>query len=199
MRQLLRPFWAHLSLWKGIWNVSRIRGLALTFPKWREKVKSDEKWQINVALKISWRERARADDDYKDFQEDLLELMTISLEISFFKKCGVPPTCAPQFLKNSSWAQGLGKKPFFGRVKPPKILPTFFLRPPDTYKKYILQKKWIKTAIPALSSGQSNLHTPIWGPSRQLDDQDRNPNLNNRDHLVGQLTRPYNTFDKSAL
>ena len=125
-------FLGHLSLWKGIWNVSRIRGLALTFPKWCEKVKSDEKWQINVALKISWsqeklaRERARADDDYKDFQEDLLELMIISLEISFFKKCGVPPTCAPQFLKNSSWAQGLEKKPFFERVKPPKILPTFF-------------------------------------------------------------------------
>ena len=58
------------------------------------------------------RERARADDDYKDFQEDLLELMIISLEISFFKKCGVPPTGAPQFLKNSSWAQGLEKNLF---------------------------------------------------------------------------------------
>ena len=62
-----------------------------------KKVKSNEKLQINVASKISWsqeklaRERARADDDYKDFQEDLLELMIISLEISFFKKCGVPP------------------------------------------------------------------------------------------------------------
>ena len=50
------------------------------------------------------------------------------------------------------------------------------------------KKNWVKTAIPALSSGQSNLQTPIWGPSRQLDDQHRNPNINNRDHLVGQLT-----------
>ena len=28
----------------------------------------------------------------------------------------------------------------------------------------------------------------IWGCHRQLDDQYRNPNINNRDHLVGQLT-----------
>ena len=58
----------------------------------------------------------------------------------------------------------------------------------DAYKKYILQKKWVKKAIPALSSGQSNLQTPIGGCHRQLDDQNRNPNINNRDHLVGQLT-----------
>ena len=43
-------------------------------------------------------------------------------------------------------------------------------------------------AIPALSSDQSNLQTPIWGCHRQLDDQHRNPNINKRDHLVGQLT-----------
>ena len=28
----------------------------------------------------------------------------------------------------------------------------------------------------------------MWGCHRQLDDQYRNPNINNRDHLVGQLT-----------
>ena len=30
----------HISLWKGIWNVSRIYGLALTFPKmvWRSQI-----------------------------------------------------------------------------------------------------------------------------------------------------------------
>ena len=50
------------------------------------------------------------------------------------------------------------------------------------------KKKWVKTAIPALSSGQSNLQTPIWGCHRQLDDQYRNPNMNKKDHLVGQLT-----------
>ena len=94
---------------------------------------------------------------------------------------------APQFLKNSSWAQGLEKN-LFWRGKTPHRVAKFFLRSRLIYRKYILQKKWVKTAIPARSSGQSNLQTPIWGPSRQLDDQDRNPNLNNRDHLVGQLT-----------
>ena len=71
-----------------------------------------------------------------------------------------------------------------------KMLPKFFLRLRDTYKKYILQKNWVKTAIPALSSGQNNLQTPIWGCHRQLDDQHRNPNMNNKDHIVGQLTKP---------
>ena len=69
-----------------------------------------------------------------------------------------------------------------------KSVVKIFLRLRDAYKKYILQKKWVKTAIPALSSGQSNLHTPIWGCHRQLDDQYRNPNMNNKDHLVGRLT-----------
>ena len=63
------------------------------------------------------------------------------------------------------------------------------MRPRDTYKKYILQKNWVKTVIPAFSSGQSNLPPSIWGPSRQLDDQHRNTNMNDKDHLVGQLTR----------
>ena len=35
---------------------------------------------------------------------------------------------------------------------------------------------------------EQSTHTYIWGPSLQLDDQYRNPNINNRDHLVGQLT-----------
>ena len=43
--------------------------------------------------------------------------------------------------------------------------------------------------IPALSSGQHNLHPAIWGCHHQLDDHYRNPNVDNRDHLVGQLTR----------
>ena len=74
-----------------------------------------------------------------------------------------------------------------------KMLPKFFLRLRDTYKKYILQKNWPKTAIPALSSGPSNLHQSIWGRHHQLDDQHRNPNMNNKDHLVGQLTTEYLT------
>ena len=50
------------------------------------------------------------------------------------------------------------------------------------------KKNWAKRTIQALSSGQSNLQTHIWGCHRQLDDHYRNPNMNNKDHLVGQLT-----------
>ena len=66
------------------------------------------------------------------------------------------------------------------------------MRPRDTYKKYILQKNWVKTVIPAFSSGQSNLPPSIWGPSRQLDDQHKNTNMNDKDHLVGELTNDNN-------
>ena len=56
------------------------------------------------------------------------------------------------------------------------------------YRKYILEKNWSKTTIPALGSGQTENDTPIWGRRHQLDDQNRNPNMNNRDHLVGRPT-----------
>ena len=55
----------------------------------------------------------------------------------------------------------------------------------DTYKKYILQKKWAKTVIPALSSGPKFLQPLTWGSHCQLDDQYRNPNEHKRDHLDG--------------
>ena len=55
----------------------------------------------------------------------------------------------------------------------------------DTYKKYILQKKRAKTVIPALSSDPKFLQPLIWGSHCQLDDQYRNPNKHNRDHLDG--------------
>ena len=58
----------------------------------------------------------------------------------------------------------------------------------DTHKMYILQKNWTKTVNPALSSGLNFFPPPIWGHHHQLDDHQRNPNMNNRDHLVGQLT-----------
>ena len=85
------------------------------------------------------------------------------------------------------------KKEAVSGGKTPKKLSKKILQLRDAYKKYILQKNWVKTAIPALSSGQSNLQTPIWGCHRQLDDQYRNPNMNNKDHLVGQLTN--NAFE----
>ena len=61
--------------------------------------------------------------------------------------------CAPQFWKTTSSGTGAWKFwPFLGG-KTQKKAAKFFLQLWDGYKKYILQKKWIKTAIPALSSG----------------------------------------------
>ena len=103
----------------------------------------------------------------------------------FSRNRGGPPSISGKhIIGDGAWNFG----PFLGG-KTPKKSAKFFLRLRDAYKKYILQKKWIKTAISALSSGQSNLHPPIWGCHRQLDDHHRNPNSNDRDHLVGQLTR----------
>ena len=85
--------------------------------------------------------------------------------------------------------QGVGEKNLFKGEKNPNTLPKKFLGLPDTYKKYILQKNWVKTALPGLGIGRNNLQTAIWGHSRQLDDQYRNPNINNKDHHVGQLTK----------
>ena len=66
-----------------------------------------------------------------------------------------------------------------------KNLQTKFLRLCYTHKKYILQKKWQKKVNPALSSDVNILHLPIGGSHCQLDDHHRNPNMKNRDHLVG--------------
>ena len=110
--------------------------------------------------------------------------LSVEVDSSFRKLRG-----APQFLETSSLRTDARNFGPFWQGKTPQKTVKKVLWPHDTYRKYILQKKWIKTAISALSSDQSNLHTPIWGPSRQLDDQYRNPNINNRDRLVGQLTR----------
>ena len=46
--------------------------------------------------------------------------------------------------------------------------------------------------ICGLSSGQTNLHPPIWGHGRQLDDRHRHPNINIREiiWLGNQLGTP---------
>ena len=82
-----------------------------------------------------------------------------------------------------------GKKRLVWGGKTQKKSAKKFLRLLDTHKMYILQKNWTKTVNPALSSGLNFFPPPIWGHHHQLDDQQRNPNMNNRDHLVGQLTR----------
>ena len=76
--------------------------------------------------------------------------------------------------------QGPEKRPSQGpkndRNDPEKI-PS----PRHTYSKHILQKNWSKMIICGLSSGQTNLHPPIWGHGRQLDDRHRHPNINIRE------------------
>ena len=83
-----------------------------------------------------------------------------------------------------------GKKRLFWGGKTQKKSAKKILRLLDTHKMYILQKNWTKTVNPALSSGLNFFPPPIWGHHHQLDDQQRNPNMNNRDHLVGQFTSP---------
>ena len=99
-------------------------------------------------------------------------------QCSAHQKC-----CAALFQRGGSvpaepppWKSGQPGTPYHKKTalsggKTKKKLPSVFLRLRDTHKKYILQKKSVKTAIRALSSGQSNLQTPIWGCHRQLDDQ----------------------------
>ncbi len=84
---------------------------------------------------------------------------------------------------------GLGSKPCFGGLKPSKTRSNFWGGFVICIEKNILEKNWSKTTIPALSSGQTENDTSIWGRRHQLDDHNRNPNMNNRDHLVGRPTR----------
>ena len=56
-----------------------------------------------------------------------------------------------------------GEKNCFRGGKTHKNTAKIFLRLRDIYKKYILQKNWVKTVIPAFSSGQSNLPPSYMG------------------------------------
>ena len=109
-----------------------------------------------------------------DSQEPPTEKSVHHILCSAHQKC-----CRAHFQGGGSCASGTASPEIWTRSekravsggKTKKKLPKFFLRLQDTYKKYILQKNWVKTAIPALSSGQNNLQVPIWGCHRQLDDQ----------------------------
>ena len=92
-----------------------------------------------------------------------------------------------------------GKKRLVWGGKTKKKSAKFFLRLHDTHKMYILQKNWTKTVNPALSSGLNFFPPPIWGHHHQLDDHQRNPNMNNRDHLVGQLTKVIESISGSIV
>ena len=63
-------------------------------------------------------------------------------------------------------------------VKTPGTSTKFFSQFPNIYKIYILQKNWSKSTNPALNSGP-NISLPlIWGSHHQLDDQYKEPKLN---------------------
>ena len=91
--------------------------------------------------------------------------------VQHFSREVVPVPAEPPPWKSGQPGTPYEKKTALSGGKTKKKLPSVFLRLRDTHKKYILQKKSVKTAIRALSSGQSNLQTPIWGCHRQLDDQ----------------------------
>ena len=57
----------------------------------------------------------------------------------------------------------------FWGAKTPQNSVKFFGGLCHMYRKYILEKNWSKTTIPALSSGQTENDTPIWGRRHQLE------------------------------
>ena len=188
-RFFLNP-WVQLEFFRNCGSISKI-----VAPAFEMMMNSRVAWlkQIVISRWVIWREQ-RFSEIAAPFQKLWLH----------FKNCGSciwnddeQPRCfgkanshfrmSRNFCKTRAGPRGWEKNCFW-RGKTHRISPQKFLRPRDTYKKYILQKNWVKTVIPAFSSGQSNLPPSIWGPSRQLDDQHRNTNMNNKDHLVGQLT-----------
>ena len=56
-------------------------------------------------------------------------------------------------------------------------------------KSTFCKQNWAKTVNRALSSDLYFFPPPRWGCHHQLDDHHRNRNINDRDHLDGQLTR----------
>ena len=100
--------------------------------------------------------------------------------IVLFMICGAALPAQTDLWKSGKSANPYKKSSSF-RGYNRKKLSKFLLRLRNTYKKYIFKKKnRVRTANLVLSSGQSNLQTPMWSCRRQLDDQYRNPNINNR-------------------
>ena len=91
----------------------------------------------------------------------------------------------PRILKTPRKAPGVEFIIQFWGEKLKKICQFFFCGSLIPIKNTFCKKKWPKTVNPALSSDVSILPLTIWGCHCQLDDHHRNPNTNNRDHLVG--------------
>ena len=90
------------------------------------------------------------------------------------------------FRKTPAGPRGWGKRPFSRGKNPWNLFAALWLIE-NTFCKKKLGHKVLRTL--RLSSGQSNLNTPLRGHHHQLDDQQRNQNINNRDHLCGQLAK----------
>ena len=84
----------------------------------------------------------------------------------------------PRLEKNAIWG---------GKTK--KNGPNFFYGFGIHIKNTFCKKNGSKRSFQPSAVVRAIYPPPIWGPSRQLDDQHRNTNMNNKDHLVGQLTK----------
>ena len=104
--------------------------------------------------------------------------LIIQYNVAFRKEN--PPTYFGNPTQISETVQGPEKDP----PRAPKMTEMTLKKIPSprhTHSKHILQKNWSKMIICGLSSGQTNLHPPIWGHGRQLDDRHRHPNINIRE------------------
>ena len=84
---------------------------------------------------------------------------------------------------------GVEKKTVSEGVKPIESLPRNFCGLVIHIKNTFCKKIGSKRSFQPSAVVRAIYPPPIWGPSRQLDDQHRNTNMNDKDHLVGQLTR----------
>ena len=84
---------------------------------------------------------------------------------------------------------GVEKKTVSEGVKPIESLPRIFCGLVIHIKNTFCKKIGSKRSFQPSAVVRAIYPPSIWGPSRQLDDQHRNTNMNNKDHLVGQLTR----------
>ena len=70
-----------------------------------------------------------------------------------FARFEVPPRWNLKSGKVATWPQGVQRKYVFWGLKTAKKCRFLLLRQDKIYKKYILQKNWVKNLIPALGNG----------------------------------------------
>ena len=103
-----------------------------------------------------------------------LKQIVISACTAIFAKLGLDP--------------GVEKKTVSEGVKHTESLPRNFCGLVIHIKITFCKKNGSKRSLQPSAVFRPIYPPSIWGPSRQLDDQHRNTNMKNKDHLVGQLT-----------